>query len=102
MIGVRGGRSRATARSNRAQNASHCSWPNVVAMRLKRVELAEQQAREPVLLPLAQELLDEANARVLLLAGAAFLLERRSLGGPTEHPANDWSGDLSRIEQLPL
>ena len=38
------------------------------------VELAQQQSREPALLTLTQKLLDEPNARVRLLAEAAFLL----------------------------
>ena len=50
---------------------------------IERVELAEQQAREPALLPLAQELLDEANARALLLAGAAFFLNVGHSGVPS-------------------
>ncbi len=74
MIGVRGGKmSRKPLRVTRAERLAL-----LVAERrrdaIERVELAEQQAREPTLLPLAQELLDEANARALLLAGAAFVL----------------------------
>ena len=74
MIGVRGGRmSRKPLRVARAERLAL-----LVAERrrdaVERVELAEQQAREPALLPLAQKLLDEPNARALLLAGAAFVL----------------------------
>ena len=52
---------------------------------VERVELTEQQPREPALLPLAQELLDEPDLRVLLLAGAAFFL---SFGHGITHPAS--------------
>ena len=49
---------------------------------IESVELPEQQAREPTLLPLAQKLLDEANARALLLARAAFVLNLGHSRGP--------------------
>ena len=69
---------------------------------IERVELPEQQAREPTLLPLAQELLDEANARALLLAGAAFVLNLGHSRGPSSILLDTGDGNLSRIEQLSL
>ena len=49
---------------------------------IESVELPQQQAREPTLLPLAQKLLDEANARALPLARAAFVLNLGHAGSP--------------------
>jgi hypothetical protein len=63
---------------------------------VERVELTEQQPREPALLPLAQELLDEPDFRVLLLAGAAFFLSFGH-GLLMQHAANTGRRDLTRI-----
>ena len=69
---------------------------------IERVELPEQQAREPALLPLAQKLLDEANARALLLAGAAFVLNLGHAGVPSSVLLKTGDGNINRIEHLSL
>ena len=69
---------------------------------IEGVELPEQQAREPTLLPLAQKLLDEANARALLLAGAAFVLNVGHAGVPSSVLLNDGRRQFNRIEHLSL
>ena len=102
MIGVRGGKmSRKPLRVARAERLAL-----LVAERrrdaIERVELAEQQAREPTLLPLAQKLLDEANARALLLAGAAFVLNLGHARGPSSVLLNVGDGNFNRIEHLSL
>ena len=50
---------------------------------IESVELAEQETCKPILLALLQELLDEANPRALLLAGAGlFFSYFGHAGGP--------------------
>ena len=103
MIGVRGGKNVAQALGVPV----HRTLALLVAERrrdpVERVELAEQQTREPALLPLAQKLLDEPDARVLLLAGAAiFFLHFGHWEIPSSVLLTTGSGNLSRIDTFRL
>ena len=95
MIGVRGGKD--LAQPLRVASAERVALLVAEGRRdaVEGVELAEQQSREPALLPLAQKLLDEPDARVRLLAEPVFFL-CLGHGESHEHPARDWSGNLQQ------